>query len=64
MKKNKYLYGWKFYINYGQGWEYEIFEETFKGMKINREAYKENCLYPVKISKGRELLEKVRHFNQ
>ena len=25
---NKFLYGWKFYVNYGQGWEYEIFEVT------------------------------------
>ena len=52
---NKYMYGWKFYINYGQGWEYEIFEETYKGMKENRKAYLENCQYPLKISKGREL---------
>jgi len=55
MKNNKYLYGWKFYVNYGQGWEYEIFEETLKGMKENRKAYAENCPYPVKISKGKEL---------
>jgi hypothetical protein len=51
---NKFLYGWKFYLNYGQGWEYEIFEETFKGMKENRKAYRENCDYPLKISRGRE----------
>lgn len=25
-KVNKYLYGWKFYCHYGQGWEYECFE--------------------------------------
>ncbi len=52
---NKYLYGIKLYVNYGQGWEYEIFEETYKGYIINRKAYQENCSYPQKWSKGREL---------
>lgn len=51
---NKWLYGWKFYVNYGQGWEYEIFEETFQGMRENRAAYRENCPYPLKITRGRE----------
>lgn len=58
MKKvNKWLYGWKFYVNYGcgNGWEYENFEETKKGMIENRKAYRENCPYPLKISRGREL---------
>ncbi len=54
-KQNKYLYGWKFWVNYGNGWEYEIFEETFKGMQENRKAYLENCKYPLKITRGREL---------
>ena len=54
-KKNKYLYGWKFYVNYGQGWEYETFETTYKGMVKNRKAYQENCFYPLKITNGRVL---------
>ena len=54
-KINKYLYGWKFYVNYGQGWEYEAFETTFTGMRKNRKAYRENCPHPLKISQGREL---------
>lgn len=54
MKNNKWLYGWKFYVNYGGGWEYETFELTFKAMKENRTAYRENCQYPLKISRGRE----------
>ena len=53
-KTNKFLYGWKLYVNYGQGWEYEIFEETYKGYKENRKAYLENCSYPQKWTKGRE----------
>ena len=52
--KNKYLYGWKFYVDYGQGWEYETFETTRQGMIANRKAYRENCSYPLKISRGRE----------
>ena len=51
---NKYLYGWRFYCNYGQGWEYEIFEETHAGMVENRKAYLENSPYPLRISRGRE----------
>lgn len=31
MKPNKYLYGWKLYVNYGRGWEYETFEEADRG---------------------------------
>jgi len=55
-KINKWLYGWKFYVNYGygDGWEYELFEETREGMKENRKAYQENCSYPLRISRGRE----------
>jgi len=52
---NKYLYGWKLYVDYGQGWEYETFEETRAGMLENRKAYRENCpQYPQKWSRGRE----------
>lgn len=53
-KNNKYLYGWKLYVNYGQGWEYEIFEETYKGYRENRRLYQENCIYPQRWTKGRE----------
>ena len=54
-RENKYLYGWKFFCDYGQGYEYETFEETFEGMKENRKAYRESSPYPLKISRGREL---------
>ena len=55
MKINKYLYGWKLYVNYGQGWEYEIFEDTRKGYLENKKAYQENCDYPQKWSRAREI---------
>ena len=54
MRVNKYLYGWKFHCHYGQGWEYEIFEGTYSGMKENRKAYRENSPYRSR-SRGREL---------
>ena len=62
MKTNKYLYGWKLYVNYGygHGWEYETFEETYKGYKENRKAYRENCPYPQKWTKGREINPKYK----
>ena len=53
-KNNKYLYGWKLYVNYGGGWEYEQFEATRAEMKENRKAYRENCPYPQRWSRGRE----------
>jgi len=55
MHINKWIYGWKFYVNYGAGWEYETFEETRKKMIENRRQYRENCRFPLKISRGREL---------
>ena len=52
---NKYLYGWKILVHYGQGWEYELFEETWKEAKARLKEYRENCpQYPVKAVRGRE----------
>ncbi|MFH1250327.1 MAG: hypothetical protein V1715_04410 [bacterium] len=52
---NKWLYGWKLYVNYGQGWEYEIFEETFEGYRENRRLYRENIpQYAQKWVRSRE----------
>jgi hypothetical protein len=52
---NKFLYGWRFYSLVDGKWEYETFEATYKGMKVNRRAYLENSPYPLKITQGREL---------
>lgn len=54
MKINKFLYGWKLYVNYGQGWEYEIFEETRASFRENAGLYRENCAYPQRWTRGRE----------
>lgn len=48
---------WRFYLNYGGGWEHEITEYTRAEMKENRKAYRENCAYPLRIVKGREPVE-------
>ena len=49
---------WRFYLNYGQGWEHEITEFTLAGMRENRKAYRENCPeYPLRIRRGRERIE-------
>lgn len=48
---------WRFYVNYGQGWEEEIIEYTWKEKEVNKKAYCENCQYPFKIKKGRERIE-------
>ncbi len=54
-KKNKWLYGWKLYVNYGQGWEYECFETTREEYIENKKAYREDCPYPQKWTRGREI---------
>lgn len=54
-KKNKFLYGWKLYVNYGNGYEYETFEDNFKSYRENKKLYAENCQYPQKWINGREL---------
>ena len=54
-KINKYLYVWKLWVNYGQGWEYETMELTYKEYKENRKAYRQDCKYPQKWTKAREL---------
>lgn len=55
MKKNKYTYGWRLWVNYGQGWEPETFEETRAAYLENKKAYRENCPYPQKWTAAREL---------
>jgi hypothetical protein len=50
---------WRFYLNYGQGWEHEITEYTRAEMHVNRRAYRENCDYPLRIEFGREKIGEV-----
>jgi len=48
---------WRFYVNYGHGWEHEITEYTRAEMKVNRAAYRDNCSYPLRVRFGRERIE-------
>ena len=56
MYKRKTKDCWRFYINYGPGWEHEITEYSIKDMRENRKLYRENCAYPLRIRKGREAI--------
>jgi hypothetical protein len=52
---NKFKTVYKILVNYGQGWEYEIGEETYKEARQRLTEYRENCNYPVKLVIGKEL---------
>lgn len=55
-RRTKYVYGWKISVNYGQGYEYECFELTFKEARARAREYRANApQYPVRITRGREL---------
>ena len=59
-KINKYCYGWKLSVNYGQGWEFESFydekePDAHKDAKADIKAYRENCEYPARLTHGRML---------
>ena len=44
---------WRFFVNYGQGWEEETIELDYQSMKENRRLYRENCSYPLRVRRGR-----------
>lgn len=53
-KTNKYLYVTKVYVNYGQGFELECIEHTYRDALRTRREYRENCPeYPVKLTEAR-----------
>lgn len=56
-RKRKTIDVWRFYVNYGQGWEHEATELSRADMKENRKAYRENCIYPLRIVRGRDRIE-------
>lgn len=46
---------WRFYVDYGQGWEHELDEFSLKEARNRVKEYRENCpQYPCKVVKGRE----------
>lgn len=44
---------WEIHVNYGQGWEHECTEFTFKAFRANMKAYRQNCAYPIKSIRRR-----------
>ena len=49
---------YQLHINYGQGWEHEISEDSFREIRGRVREYRENCpQYPVKWVKRRVPLE-------
>lgn len=40
---------WRFFVNYGQGWEHETTEHDRAAMIENRRVYRENCPYPLRV---------------
>ena len=56
--KRKTVDVWKMYVDYGQGWEYELSEYSREAIKRRRNEYAKNCpQYPVKIVAGREKIK-------
>lgn len=50
---------WYLWVNYGQGYELELIEETKGEAKLRLREYRENCpQYPCYISMHRERIEK------
>ncbi len=49
--KRKTMDEWRFWINYGGGWEHETTEQSRKAAKAQQKTYRENVPeYPTKIT--------------
>lgn len=53
MYKRKTTDTWVLYVDYGQGWEYETTEVTYKAYLENRREYRVDCPYPQKWQRKR-----------
>lgn len=60
MYKRKTRDCWRFYVNYGYGWEHELTEYTLPEIRARQKEYRENCpQYPTKTMRGRERIEEA-----
>jgi hypothetical protein len=51
MRQRKTADEWRFWVNYGQGWEHETTELTFREAREQSRTYATNCPeYPRKIT--------------
>jgi hypothetical protein len=49
---------YQLHVNYGQGWEHELSEDSRQEILARVKEYRENCpQYPVKVVKRRERIE-------
>ena len=51
--KRKICDEWEIQVNYGQGWECDTTETTWKDAKAQAKTYRENISYPVRIVRKR-----------
>ena len=50
MYKRKTVDEYRLYVNYGQGWEHETTEESYRELREQQRCYRENCPeYPTKL---------------
>lgn len=50
---------WRFYVNYGYGWEHELDEFSLREVRQRQKEHRENCpQYPTRVVKSRERIEK------
>lgn len=55
MYQRKTVDVWRFYVDYGYGWELELEEYSAAEARKRKREYAENCpQWPTKIVKGRE----------
>jgi hypothetical protein len=55
-RERKTIDVWRIWVNYGQGWEHECSELTWKEAREQVACYRANCNYPVKVTLGRDYI--------
>lgn len=51
---------WRMYVDYGQGWEYELTEYSRADARKRQKEYQLNCpQYPTEIRHGRERIKEA-----
>tara|TARA_R110000868_G_scaffold86426_4_gene242392 strand:- start:371 stop:571 length:201 start_codon:yes stop_codon:yes gene_type:complete len=57
-RERKTIDVWRILVNYGQGWEHETTELSFREARANARAYREAApQYPVRLRSGRDRKE-------
>lgn len=68
LAKQPVKYEYRLYVNYGQGWEHEVSDDSISGIRQTTREYRENCpQYPVKwrrVRVDRPVVSAPRNLNQ